>query len=94
MFADARYQHVEAALVPGKRVIFYTDGLTEARNAEQQEFDVQGMLASLQAHGAEPLPALLDALVCDVMDFTGATVFEDDVCLLAVGYVGDGNKTM
>ena len=94
LFADARYQHVEAALVPGKRVIFYTDGLTEARNAEQQEFDVQGMLASLQAHGAEPLPALLDALVCDVMDFTGATVFEDDVCLLAVGYVGDGNKTM
>ena len=68
------------------RVLFYTDGLTEARNANQEEFDVKGMLDSLQAHRAEPLPSVLDALVRDVKEFSGAAVFEDDVCLLAVGY--------
>ena len=88
LFADARYAHVEADLVPGKRVIFYTDGLTEARNQTQQEFDVKGMTDSIRAHIADPLPALLDALVRDVVDFTGVTVFEDDVCLLGVGYAG------
>lgn len=88
LFADARYGHVEADLVPGKRVVFYTDGLTEARNPRQEEFDVQGMTTSLQAHAGEPLPALLDGLVRDAVAFTGEKVFEDDVCLLAVGYAG------
>ena len=37
---------------------------------------------------AEPLPALLDSLVRDVVEFTGTPVFEDDVCLLGVGYAG------
>ncbi len=93
LFADARYAHIEADLMPGKRVIFYTDGLTEARNPDQQEFDVDGMMNSMRKHIAEPLPALLDALVCDVVDFTGVTVFEDDVCLLGVGYAGSSNPT-
>ena len=88
LFADARYGHDEIDLAPGMRVVFYTDGLTEARNDEQQEFDVKGMMDALRAHSAEPLPALLDALVRDVMGFTATTVFEDDVCLLAVGYAG------
>lgn len=88
LFADARYGHAEIDLAPGMRVVFYTDGLTEARNDSQQEFDVDGMMDSLRTRIADPLPALLDALVRDVMNFTGATIFEDDVCLLAVGYAG------
>ena len=88
LFADARYGHDEIDLAPGMRVVFYTDGLTEARNDEQEEFDVKGMMDALRAHIADPLPAMLDALVRDVMGFTAATVFEDDVCLLAVGYAG------
>ncbi|HAL91635.1 MAG TPA: hypothetical protein DCM68_01260 [Verrucomicrobia bacterium] len=87
LFAEARYAHVDADLVPGKRVVFYTDGLTEARNAAQQEFDLKGMMDSIRRHAAEPPQALLDALVCDVVDFTQRTVFEDDVCLLSVDYV-------
>ena len=45
------------------------------------------MLESIRAHRAEPLSGLLDALVRDVKNFTGTAVFEDDVCLLAVGHV-------
>ena len=89
LFADALYGHDEIDLAPGMRVVFYTDGLTEARNDEQQEFDVKGMMDALRAHIADPLPAMLAALVRDVMGFTAATVFEDDVCLLAVGYAGN-----
>ncbi|NCD22742.1 MAG: PAS domain S-box protein [Spartobacteria bacterium] len=85
LFADAQFGHDEFALAPGMRLLFYTDGLTEARNDAQDEFDVDGMMASLQAHRAEPLPDLLEALVRDVKEFTGTAVFEDDVCLLAVG---------
>ena len=89
LFGDAKYVHSVADLVPGKRVVFYTDGLTEARNREQDEFDVPGLKTAMEAHVADPLPALLDALVRDAVEFTGTPVFEDDVCLLGVGYPGD-----
>ncbi len=89
LFGDARYGHVRADLMPGKRVVFYTDGLTEARNAAQEEFDAGGMMNSLRTRTAEPLPALLDGLVRDAVAFTGTPVFEDDVCLLGVGYAGN-----
>ena len=75
--------------MPGKRVVFYTDGLTEARNRNQDEFEETGLKQALTAHVAEPLPALLDSLVRDVVEFTGTPVFEDDVCLLGVGYAGN-----
>ena len=88
LFGDARYDHIEARLAPGMRVVFYTDGLTEARNAAQAEFDVAGLTAALAAHRELPLPALLDALVQDAVGFTGVSVFEDDVCLLGVGCTG------
>lgn len=89
LFGDARYEHSEADLIPAKRVIFYTDGLTEARNRNQDEFEEAGLKASLLAHVADPMPALLDSLVRDAVEFTGTPVFEDDVCILGVGYAGN-----
>ncbi|OQC57587.1 MAG: Phosphoserine phosphatase RsbP [Verrucomicrobia bacterium ADurb.Bin018] len=89
LFPDAQYGHSRADLLPGKRVIFYTDGLSEARNAAQEEFETTGMTRTLQQQAGAPLPELLAALVRDVVAFTGETVFEDDVCLLGVGYVQD-----
>ena len=87
LFGDAQYVHVAADLVPGKRMVFYTDGLTEARNAEQEEFNETGLSSALAAHLAEPMPVLLDSLVRDAVQFAGSTVFEDDVCVLGVNYV-------
>lgn len=89
LFGDAQYTHVHGELVPGKRILFYTDGLTEARNSEQEEFEEVGLTKSLQAHVAKPMPELLDALVRDAVEFTGTPVFDDDVCILGVNYIGD-----
>jgi phosphoserine phosphatase RsbU/P len=83
-----QYGQIVADLMPGKRVLFYTDGLTEARNRNQDEFEESGLKQALTAHVAEPLPALLDALVRDVVEFTGTPVFEDDVCILGIHYAG------
>ena len=88
LFGDVEYVHVVADLKPGKRILFYTDGLTEARNANQDEYDVPGLIRFLEAHVKEPMRPLLDALVRDAAEFTGMTVFEDDVCILGVNYVG------
>ena len=89
LFPDVKYGHIEADLMMGKRVLFYTDGLTEARNAEQKEFSEEGMMTTLRGHVSKPLKPLLDALIYDVMQFTDQAVFEDDVCLLGVSYEPD-----
>ncbi len=89
LFGDAKYLQSEADLAPAKRVIFYTDGLTEARNSEQVEFEETGLTRALQTHLEKPLSALLDAVVREAVEFTGTPVFDDDVCILGVGYVAD-----
>ena len=89
LFGDAQYVHSELELAPGKRVVFYTDGLTEARNRGQQEFSEEGMMKSLRSHAGKPLSGLLDALVADVVTFTEEAEFEDDVCILGVDCTGN-----
>lgn len=89
LFGDAVYTHVEMELVPGKRFVFYTDGLTEARSGEQKEFEEEGLVQSLTNHGSEALPKLLESVVRDVVEFTGTPVFDDDVCILGIHYAGN-----
>ena len=89
LFGDAKYVHVEAQMRPGTKLVFYTDGLTEARNGEQDEFEEDGLVKSLSAHREEALPAMLDSVVRDAVEFAGNPVFEDDVCILAVRHAGE-----
>jgi len=89
LFGDAVYQHFTADLLPAKRVLFYTDGLTEARNDQQVEYEESGLTKALEMNIDKPLPALLDAVVREAVEFTGSPVFEDDVCILGVGYTGN-----
>ncbi len=92
LFGDAVYGQVANELPPGKRMVFYTDGLTEARNDKQDEFEVEGMQTAMKQTAAEPLSDMLEALVSAAVEFSGTPTFEDDVCLLAVGFVGQQRK--
>ncbi|HRV30978.1 MAG TPA: hypothetical protein P5169_04665, partial [Kiritimatiellia bacterium] len=66
----------------------------EARNDKQDEFEVEGMQTAMKQTAAEPLSDMLEALVSAAVEFSGTPTFEDDVCLLAVGFVGqDEGKT-
>jgi sigma-B regulation protein RsbU (phosphoserine phosphatase) len=84
LFPDATYGQLSAPMPPGAQYLFYTDGLTETRNAAQDEFSEEGLIASLQAHGGAPLDAMLSAIVVDAAAFGSCEEFEDDVCLLGI----------
>lgn len=84
LFEDAEYGQWERPIVPGMRILFYTDGLTESRNAAQEEFSEEGLLASLETHKSKPLAPCVGAVVGDVIRYTGTDVFEDDVCVLGI----------
>ena len=81
VFADSAYQQGEFPIAPGDRLVFYTDGITEGRNAAGDEFGEDRLAASAAAHRALGAEAMLAELLHDVETFNGGS-YEDDATLI------------
>ncbi|WP_229890924.1 PP2C family protein-serine/threonine phosphatase [Streptomyces mashuensis] len=75
----------ECAFPAGATLLLFTDGVTEARDADGSFYDPQGLLHGRQFRNPE---ALLDALTADVARHAGGRA-ADDMALLAIRR-GDG----
>ncbi len=75
------------ALFPGDRLLFYTDGISEARNRAGSFYSVEGCAAMIGGMGAE---AALDHLSRDVVRHVGRPLL-DDAALLLVGCCPNGS---
>ena len=79
------------ALVPGDQVIFYTDGITEATNAQNERFGTDRLDQVLSG-----CPVEAEAMVKSVLEaidrFTVAAPATDDRTLLAAKFVTSGSK--
>jgi sigma-B regulation protein RsbU (phosphoserine phosphatase) len=83
IMADAKYESASVTLAPGDWLIIFTDGLVEAVNARDEEFDEPRLLRELEAGVAGTPKELLDRLMAALDLFVGATPQHDDVtCLL------------
>jgi sigma-B regulation protein RsbU (phosphoserine phosphatase) len=84
IFPDNNYEHAELPVGPGDRLVFYTDGITEARNPAGDEYGEDRLKdAALRAH-RDSIDAMKGALLADVNQFTGEK-FDDDATLIVVG---------
>ena len=78
------YEEKETDLVPGERVLFYTDGLVEAHNPQGEMFGTP-RLRGLLRERAEGGRGLSTALMEELMRFTGESwEQEDDITLLTL----------
>ena len=84
IFPDNVYAQAEASIAPGDRVVFYTDGITEARNPEGEEYGEERLAAAASAARASTVEQMKDALFADVTRFS-AGKFDDDATLIVVG---------
>jgi sigma-B regulation protein RsbU (phosphoserine phosphatase) len=84
VFPDNAYEQSELALGAGDRLLFYTDGITEARNPAGDEYEEEKLTAAGLASRTLPVEAMKDAILADVNGFTGGQ-FEDDATLIVVG---------
>ena len=81
--ADAKYESASTALEPGDWLIIFTDGLVEAVNARDEDFDEPRLLSVLEAGPSATPKELLDRLMGSLDLFVGSTPQHDDVtCLL------------
>ncbi|MCB0284452.1 MAG: PP2C family protein-serine/threonine phosphatase [Calditrichaeota bacterium] len=77
------YESSKATINPGDHVLLYTDGVTEAMNAEEEEYDdIRSLKKFLVAKNSSAAKDFITNLINDVNDFTGDTPQSDDITAL------------
>lgn len=85
-FDDFSYQPEHTTMAPGDTLILYTDGLTEAFNAQEQQFGPpRAMQLMARCSGMKP-KEIVSHLVNEVKQFAGPTEQSDDLTLLVIRY--------
>ena len=84
LLPDYEYQQKTVTVEPGETLVLYTDGVTEAMNADEEEFGVE----RLQQIFADPHPheahAITQLIFNAVDEFAGDTPQSDDVTCLTL----------
>jgi sigma-B regulation protein RsbU (phosphoserine phosphatase) len=78
------YSQQTLQLEPGDVILLYTDGVTEAINAAEEEFGLEPLREIVRAHHHLPASGLVQELEQAVREFTGETPPFDDVTVVAI----------
>jgi sigma-B regulation protein RsbU (phosphoserine phosphatase) len=84
MFGGRGYEVGTAVLGPGEILVLYTDGITESRNAEEEEFGVEGLAAAVRDERGKDAAAIVDAVFRRLAEFTACAEAADDRTLVVV----------
>jgi sigma-B regulation protein RsbU (phosphoserine phosphatase) len=84
IFEDIELEEREVKLAPGDLVVFYTDGVTEAMDADQFLFGEDRLRAVVTADPQTTAQQLLQAIVDAVHAFTGNAPQSDDLTLFVI----------
>jgi serine phosphatase RsbU (regulator of sigma subunit)/pSer/pThr/pTyr-binding forkhead associated (FHA) protein len=84
------FQAVEVKLEPGDCVALFTDGVTEAKNKQDAEFQLEGTLATLAAGPATP-QAMGQRLIAAVKQHALGCKQHDDITVVCFGRTNHAN---
>jgi sigma-B regulation protein RsbU (phosphoserine phosphatase) len=86
-FSDERVHVVRAVVSPGDTVVLYTDGISEASNADGEEYGVEALRKLVAEQHPTCCPAaLVKACKQRLAAFRGSAERADDETLLAIQY--------
>jgi sigma-B regulation protein RsbU (phosphoserine phosphatase) len=77
-------------LEPGDVMVLYTDGVTEAMNAEGLQFDLEPLGKAIVAAAPQGPKAIVERVLADIRAFSN--VQSDDISIVAARYAGAGQK--
>lgn len=83
---NAMFRESEILLENGMKLMLYTDGLTEAQNAEGDEIGAPRIMNFLQERNPQSIREMIDIALAGVHQFTGSKEQDDDICLLGVEF--------
>lgn len=86
MLEEAEFASVDTQLAPGDKLIIYSDGLTEAENAQGEFFDTERLRLTLRDHCGLGAADLHKALLAAVDRFAEGGKVRDDITALVLEY--------
>jgi serine phosphatase RsbU (regulator of sigma subunit)/CHASE2 domain-containing sensor protein len=81
---EANYEETQFQMEPGDKVVFYTDGIVEAMDKNQQIYGFERLHEVVKSSPAETAEALMKDIISSVSDFTGAAPQHDDLTIIVV----------
>lgn len=83
---DVHYDSGRAHLNPGDALLLFTDGISEAMNAQRELFQTQRLEEALTKTGQAPVDELVRAVIAAVSEFAALYPQQDDLTLLALRF--------
>lgn len=84
IFDDRSWTQETTQLAPGDVLVLYTDGVTDAQNAQASFFDEERLRASVQANLGRSAREIQDAILEDIFEFVGQAPQLDDIALVVI----------
>ena len=81
-------------LQAGDRLLFYTDGITDRENAQDQPFEVDRLVNALEGTSGFPATLTIGCVVDEIDEFAGAREADDDQTLVMVGLRGRAESVL
>ena len=88
--AEWTYEGQEVQLQPGDMLFLFTDGLSEAKNAANEQFGRKHVLQLANDHRSIAARSLIELMEGEVNRHTGDALQSDDITLLAIRWQGNG----
>jgi sigma-B regulation protein RsbU (phosphoserine phosphatase) len=80
------FEQEERRLQPGDKVIFYTDGVVEYLNQENEPFGTERLYAAARSLQEYSISEILDGIYDALMNFGGHAKIQDDISILGIEF--------
>ena len=84
MFSGVEFGSDSVRLAPGDMLCLFTDGITEGRKTDREEFGEERLMALLRGNAGLAARAVMARVFDEVRDFTGCAEPSDDMTLVLV----------
>jgi len=89
VFPDVEFETTQISLEPGDVFMMFTDGLTDARNAQDEQFGKQTVIDGLIRHRDRTADGIVGGLMAQVQKFSEGTEPFDDTTVIALRIAED-----
>ena len=84
MSSNGEYRAEKLDIKPGEVLVIYTDGLSEARNSEDEEYGEERVIKSLLDRPQSGARSLVQACLDGLSRFLGGAPMADDLTIMAI----------
>lgn len=84
LLPDSKYQEFELDLIEGDVLVFYTDGLVEARDDNDEDFGLKRLAQTVREHCTKTAAEIVKAVNQEVDNFIGRTPPHDDRTMIMI----------